>query len=309
MREEPVIVSVRRMGDALGRRWERLTHRVYLLDLLVQTVQEYGRRRCGIYAAAMSYYVIFSFFPMLIFVVAVTGLIVRDPDVQRRVAQTILQAVPEGINIEENVESVLANVGRTGHGVVGLFALLASFWSASTMFNALRKALNSAFDISKEPSFILAKALDLAGVLGVFLFVVIAIVLLFLAFFVVGLGLLLGQMVLPQEVIDILPLSASGRVIVSVVSYLNSFIFMLVIYRLVPERRLRVRDLWWGAAGFETAKYGFGLYLANVGSYQEIYGALGTAVASLAFVYLVAAIVLFVAVLMSVRLHDRAGET
>jgi membrane protein len=302
------MVTVRRVGEGLGRWWE-LSRRYYLVDLLARTVQEFTRRRSTTYAAALSYYVLLSFFPLLIFIVALLGLVLRDPEAQESVTTSLLQALPAGLDLQENTENVLREVGRTNHSLVGIAALLATGWSASTMFTALRRALNVALDIPDHTSFIRNKARDLAGVVGTLLFLLAMVAALVVVLFVVALGLVLGQMVLPHEVIEILPLGIAGRLFFLTLSFLVSFVSVLMVYLIVPDRRLRLRELWPGAAlaaaGFEAAKFGFGLYVSTYGRFQEIYGALGNAVAFLAFVFLVANIVLFAAVLVSVRRRDR----
>ena len=306
------MAAVRRLGEGLGRWWE-ISHRVYLIDLLARTAREFTRRRSTTYAAALSYYVLLSFFPLLIFIVAVLGLVLRDPEAQESITTSLLQALPAGLDMQQNTENVLREVGRTNHSLVGIAALLATGWSASTMFTALRRALNVAFDSPDQISFIRSKARDLAGVVGTLVFLVAMVMVLFVVLFVVTLGLVLGQMVLPNEVIEILPLGVAGRLFFLLLSYLVSFASVLVVYRIVPDRRLRLRDLWPGAAlaaaGFEAAKFGFGLYVSTLGRFQEIYGALGNAVAFLAFVFLVANIVLFAAVLISVRLRDLGASS
>jgi len=308
------MAAVRRAGDSLAR-WSALCRRIYIVDLIARTATEFSRRRSSTYAAALSYYVLFSFFPLLIFIIAVFGLVVQDEEAQASVTDALLHALPTGVDLQSEVQTIVAEVGRAQHGLLGLLALLGTVWTASNMFTALRRALNSAFDVGDVRPAILAKAVDLAGVFGVPLLIVVTMVAIVVVFFFVALGLLLGQMILPDQVIRVLPLTYAGRAFSFLISYSISFGMVLLIYRVVPDRRLQVRDLWQGAAlaafGFETAKFGFGLYVTNFGRYQEIYGALGSGVAFLFFVFIVATIIIFFAVFASVRLGDRtarAGE-
>ena len=304
------MARVREVRADLGR-WWGMSRRVYVVDLLARTSEEYARRRGSTFAAALSYYVLFSFFPLLIFIVSVLGFAVRDPEAQEEITRTLLNTLPAGVDLQENIVNVVGEVKRTGHGLLGIAALLGTAWSASSMFTALRRALNSAFGVPEPRSFIRGKALDLARVVGVLVVLIVTLVAVFLVVFVVTAGLVLGQMLLPRQLIGVLPLDLAARLFVFALSYATSFAMMLLVYRLVPDRRLRVRDLWLGAAlaglGFEAAKFGFGLYLANFGRYEEVYGALGSGVAFLAFVFIVANVMLFVAVLTSLRLADRAA--
>lgn len=306
------MAAVRRAGDSLAR-WSALCRRIYLVDLIARTAMEFSRRRSSTYAAALSYYVLFSFFPLLIFIVAAFGLVVQDEAAQASVTDVLLQALPTGVNLQSEVQTVVAEVGRTTHGLLGFFALLGTVWTASNMFTALRRALNSAFDVGDVRPALLAKAVDLAGVIGVLVLIVVTMAAIIVVFLIVGVGLLLGQMVLPGEVIEVLPLTFAGRAFALLISYSISFGMVLLIYRVVPDRRLRIRDLWQGAAlaalGFELAKFGFGLYLTNFGRYEEIYGALGSGVAFLFFVFIVATIIIFFAVFVSVRMGDLTSRS
>lgn len=301
------MASVRRTEEKLER-WSGRWRRIYLVDLLIRTLQEFGRRRGSVYAAAVSYYVLFSFFPLLIVIVAIIGMVVREQSDQENVTAFLLDVLPTGVDLQSEVQTVVQEVGRTSHGIVGLFALLATVWTASNMFTALRRALNSAFDVGDVRSPILGKALDVAGVVGVLVLIAVTMAVLVIVFFIIGLGILFGQMILPGDVIAILPLTLAGRALAFVLSYAISFSLLLLVYRVVPDRRLPIGDLWQGAAlaalGFEVAKFGIGLYLSNFNRYQEIYGALGSGVAFLFFVFVVATIVIFCAVLISERYRD-----
>jgi membrane protein len=302
------MASVKRTEEKLARWWEH-ARRIYLVDLFARTIQEFSRRRGNVYAAAVSYYVLFSFFPLLIVIVAIIGLAVREQSDQENVTAFLLEVLPTGVDLQSEVQTVVQEVGRTSHGFVGLVALLATAWTASNMFTALRRALNSAFDVGDVRSPILGKVLDVAGVVGVLVLIAVTMAVLVIVLFIIGLGALLGQMVLPGGVIAVLPLTFAGRALGIILSYAISFSLLLLVYRLVPDRRLPLSDLWQGAAlaalGFEVAKFGIGLYLSNFNRYQEIYGALGSGVAFLFFVFVVATIVIFCAVLISERYRDK----
>jgi membrane protein len=305
------LARVRRVGADLGR-WYGLSRRIYLIDLCARTMEAFAQRRMSTYAAALSYYVLLSFFPLIIFIVAVVSMVVPEEDVQREVALALLRALPAGVNLEGSAEIVVTQVGQTNRGLIGFVAVLAMAWSASTMFTALRRALTTAFAVPEERNPFRAKAMDLAGVAGVIVFIVVASTMLVLILLLISLGFALGQALLPRQAFEVLPLGLAGRALGFLLSYMVSFCLMVLAYRVVPGWRRSVRELRWGAAlaalGFEAVKFGFGLYLARFGRYQEIYGALANGVAFLVFVYVAAIVVLLVAVLMSVRWAEHTPE-
>jgi membrane protein len=319
---EVVMPSVRRVVELLTQRWQVLRQRVYLLDLLMRTIEAFTERRGTTYAAAMSYYTLFSFLPLLIFILSIVGLILRDPERQAAVTRAVLEALPTGLSDEvrqtvaDGVQEILDRISRSEHGLLGLIALLGMAWSASTMFTALRRALNAAFGFPERRSAVTGKAWDLAGVFGVlvllpFSFIFAALVYL-IVLIVAGLSAYFTRLLFSENPPSGLPTDVTARLLSQGLSYTTSFVVMLAIYRFTPDRHLPFRRLWPAAAlaalGLEVVKIGFGIYLRRFGGFQAVYGALGTAAGFLIFVYIVATIVIFVAVFTSVRQSDKSEK-
>lgn len=78
----------------------------------------------------------------------------------------------------------------------------------------------------------------------------------------------------------------------------------LVLYKYVPNTRVRWADIWGGALlgtiAFEGAKYIYIWYVSGHSDYEHIYGGISTVVALLVWVYTSAVILLFFAKLTSV---------
>jgi membrane protein len=322
MDREVAMPSLRRVAEQLEVRWQQLMRRVYLIDLSVRTFQAFTQRRGTTYAAAVSYYTLFSFVPLLIFVLSIVGLILRDPETQATVTRAVLEALPTGLSDEvrqtvaDGVQEILDRISRSEHGLLGLVALAGMAWSASTMFTALRRALNAAFGLPDRRSAVTGKAWDLAGVVGVLVLLPLTFIFAALVYLIVltfaGLSAYLTRLVFSDNPLSGLPTNVATRLLSQGFSYATSFIAMLAIYRFAPDQRLTLRRLWPAAAlaalGLEVVKVGFGIYLSRFGGFEAVYGALGTAAGFLIFVYIVAAIVIFVAVFTSVRLSDKAGR-
>lgn len=77
--------------------WNRLKHylsplrRYRTVDIAVRSWGEFSRDDGSVYAAAMTYYSLLSLFPFLIFVVAIFGLVLGDPDLQEQVVEEIVR--------------------------------------------------------------------------------------------------------------------------------------------------------------------------------------------------------------------------
>ena len=282
-------------------RWWAVVRRVHAVDVVWRAAKNYGDHGGAVYAAAMSYYVLFSLFPLLIFGVAVLGLLVRNASIQDRIVSAIVDQFPPEVNLRGQIETVVSGVAESYITVLGLLGGLAAVWTASGVFGSLRRALNRAFDVPGAHSFICGKLVDLASVLGVMGLVALSMA----ASAVLGLFRALAD-----DYIAGWPANLVWGLVYFLAPFGLSFVTFLVAFRLIPNLRVRLADLWIGAllaaVGFELAKAGFGLYLANFGRYHEVYGALGGAVIFLFFVFVVSNIVIFAAELTSELVKDRA---
>lgn len=110
-------------------------------QLLVQTGLKWQRDKCAAWGAALSYYALFSLFPILLVALSVLGQVL-GPEAAllnqfRHVQLSWLP--PEASEIVENTIMAL-NRSSTGAGIVG-FALL--LYSASTVFGVLNQAVDA----------------------------------------------------------------------------------------------------------------------------------------------------------------------
>src|SRR3954454_343846 len=117
-------------------------------------------------AAAISFYALFSVFPLAILCVAVLGIVANDTQVRVQVVDFLLNNLPltedQG---RRQLENPVLQVTRrvAGFFVLGVLTLL---FAASGVMGAIRQALNAAFDAEEHRPPVQAKLWDLAMVLG-----------------------------------------------------------------------------------------------------------------------------------------------
>jgi membrane protein len=288
--------------DTAGQlQWQAVVRRVYALDVAWRAANNYADHGGAVYAAAMSYYVLFALFPLLLFGLAVLGLLVRDPAIQERTVSAIVEQFPPEVNLRHQVEAVVAGVAERYITVLGLLGGLAALWTASAVFGTLRRALNRAFDVPTAQTFLRGKVVDLVSVLGMLGLVALSIA-------------ATAALALVRARADAYVAGQLAALVWGVAYFLVpfglSFATFVLVYGLVPNRRVGLSHLWVGAllaaVGFEVAKAGFSLYVANFGRYQQVYGALGGAVIFLFFVFVVSNVVIFAAEVTSALAKDRA---
>ncbi len=87
----------------------------------------------------MSYYALFSLFPLLLVLVSAAGMIIRAKTPTNR-AELLLRYIPISQSIIERNMDVILNRSAT----IGIIGLVGSLWSASGFFNTLVRNINRA---------------------------------------------------------------------------------------------------------------------------------------------------------------------
>jgi len=254
-----------------------------LLILTVRSIQKFGDDRCTHMAAAISYYALFSLFPLLIFMMSIFGIFLQSSSLQNDLIDHVLEFLPltsdKGRNEVRDAINAIAGISIP----LSMVGLLGLAWSASAMFGAIRTALNIAWDTKTPRHFVKQKLLDLGMVAGIGVF------------FLLSIGTTAFLRTAQEASSDILgPLSGDTAFFWRAIPYLMPAIFsfaaFIVLYRFVPAAPIKTGDVWFGALiaaiFFEIIKNGFSFYAANFGHYDVVYGSLGAVVALLFWMYL-----------------------
>ena len=275
--------------------------------LFGRAFQEYSADNCSHAAAGISYYVLFAVFPLLIFLAGVTGLVLRDADRQADVVDEVFELIPisEDQGREDLVKTV-EDLGEGSSGVIGLLGLVAAAWGGSSMFAAVRRGIHTAYDCDSQRPLVRQKMFDLGMVAA-------------LAPFFIGSIAVSATLAFARSELSDTPLISvfAGQPVLWFLVGLAlttgiSFAAFLVMYVVVPVCHVAVRDAWpaalLAAVLFEAAKAGFSFYLAHLGNYDAVFGALGAGAIFLVWVNLTANILLFGAEVASEYPRARAGE-
>ena len=255
-------------------------------SLVSRTWHEFGDDHCTLLAAAIAYYVLFSFIPLVTLMLAVFGFVMRDPQTQQSALDRILQTIPLGQNVI--FDSIRTVSGQSGAlSVIGLVGLI---WSSSGMFGAIRSALNIAWDAEPQHGFIRQKLLDVGAAFGVGILLVASMAGTILIHFFQTLSANSGTVLSG-------PLQTAFTVAGVLLPAVISFVAFLLIYREVPNVHHRASDVWPGAllatVLFELSKHGFAFYVSHFNHYQAVYGVLGGVMLFMLWTYLGAIILLF----------------
>ncbi len=228
-------------------------------------------------AAAFSYYVFLSVFPLLVLFVTLGSLFVDRDTATANIIGFINDFLPLPETQQDVVFKTVRGVieGRTG---AGLFATLLLFWSAMKFLKILIRATNRAWQLDTYQWWRLPlKSAALMGIVAAGFVVGIAgpIVARITQTWLAGTGVALGW------------LFDAGLVVAPL---LVLFFGLAMVYKLAPNRSTAFSEVWLAALGtallFRLAEAIFVLYLSHFSNFNALYGTLGGIIAFLMWIYL-----------------------
>jgi membrane protein len=250
---------------------------VKLLHVVRYALRQFFADRCPRDAASIAYRVLFSVGPLAIVLVSIFGLVLQDDGVRRKVVSAIVRALPLSAAGREDVEDALTTIA-TPASAAGFISLLLFAWTASGMMTAIRQGLESALHASESRPLARGKIVDAVLIGGAAVLVLVTVAMTVLGDF---LERALGTRIEDAERID----TVVGFLLRAAVFSLSVGV-VLLLYRFVPTRGLRLRD---GVAGavvtavlMQAISLASALIYAKTTKLSVIYGSL---TAALFFVY------------------------
>lgn len=260
-----------------------------MFSLLKEIFAEWSEDNASRLAASLAYYAIFSLAPLLIIAIAIAGFFLGRASVRQEILLQIQGLVGEGGS--KFVQNLIENTSRPGAStwatIIGLVTLLLG---ASGVYGQLQNALNTIWEVEPKPGrgiphTLVARFLSFTMVLGtgflllisMFATTALAIISSFFRNLLPGTGIL-------------------WQIINGVVSFGLITLLFAVIFKVLPDVRIEWNDVWVGAAVtavlFTIGKFVIGFYLGSR-SVSSAYGAAGSLVAILLWIYYSAQILFF----------------
>jgi len=256
--------------------------------LLRATMSDWYEDRAQRIGAALAYYTIFALAPGLVIVMALAGLML-GPGAESQIIGQIRELIGEqgARAIEATIRSARnETLGATGTALA-LIPLVFGLWG---VFGELQDGLNTIWGVTPKPGRRIRDILkerfwSFAMVVGIGFVLLVSLV---LSAWLAAVGTYVGSL---------LPAPATGlealNFVISFVVITGSF---ALIFKLLPDVKIAWRDVWLGAAVtslfFTVGKFLIGLYLGK-SAVASAYGAAGSLVIIVVWVYYSAQILLF----------------
>jgi membrane protein len=253
-----------------------------LATVLVDAVRAFFADGCQQQAAGIAYRLLFSIAPLAIVLVSIFGLVLQDDAVRHDVVNTIVDALPVSKSGQQDVENAITAIA-TPASAAGLVSLLIFAWAATGVMTSLRQGLERAMGVRESRPMARGKLIDVCLIVGA------AVLVLVTAGLTLAGGFLQHASGSVASVTD-LPASDLDGGLLRVATFLLSVGVVLLIYRFVPARGLRLRD---GLAGaivtallLQLISYLSGVIYDRTTRLSVIYGTLTSALVFLYSIYL-----------------------
>lgn len=256
--------------------------------LVSQAFNEWVEDKAPRLGAALAYYAAFSIAPLLILLVALVGFFFKENTLQQ--VQTQIAALA-GDNAAEAIVAIIRGVKSSrGGGLATVISFITLIVGATGMFSQLQDAMNTIWEVTPKPR-------------QMWMDVLRSRLLSFCLVLAIG-GLLLASMFVSAYLAaasryfqHMFPMTGPVWPLVDFgLSFAITTMLFAAIFKILPDVYIAWRDVWLGAAVtailFAIGKIAIGLYLGR-SSFSSAYGAAGSFLVMLAWVYYSSQILFF----------------
>lgn len=261
-----------RLKKYKGKKWFKF------LDRLICNIREDEVTAIG---AQLTYYLILSIFPFLIFFLNIIGHMTIE---QEYLLDDLLIMLP--IETERLINQIINEIAATSSDTLLSLSILAALWTGSLGISAIIRAINKAYNIERPRNYIRLKIISI--IFTIALVILLLIVLLTLVF-----GEVLGNMIFSYI--------GATDVFVEAWEFLRKaipLISMIIIfallykYSLSPNRRIKIKFVHtlpgaiFTTVGWIIASNIFSYYVNNFANYARTYGSLAGVIVLLVWLYI-----------------------
>ena len=254
-----------------------------------KTFREFTKDQCGDLAAALTYYGVLSLFPALLALVSLLGIFGQAEKTTAAMLE-IVQGIAPGAALDVIKQPIEELASSSTAGFTLIIGILTALWSASGYVGAFGRAMNRIYEVDEGRPFIKLRGAMLAVTLTTVIIVALTAAMLVLSGPVaeaVGNAIGLGGVFLTAW--NILKWPVVVLLVIAVIA---------ILYYATPN--VKQPKFRWMSLGsfialmiFVLASLGFGFYVANFGSYNKTYGAIGGVIVMLLWLWILNMSLLF----------------
>jgi membrane protein len=256
-----------------------LRRHVTVKEFARQFVESFSRNQPFDLAAQLAYYAVLSLFPFIMFVLTIVGYLPLS-GIDRQIMDTLYEVMP--VAAARLCDKTLHEILGKQRGGLLVFTLLFALWTASGGVSGLITALNRAYDVAETRPAWKVRLRAVLVTLGSMIAVIIALS-----------AMLIGPE-LVHRVWDFFGFGGAFdrlwawlRIPVAVATLMT---MTACVYYFLPNIKQKFRLITPGSTvavlAWMAASFGFRIYVSHFSSYARTYGALGTVIILLVWLYL-----------------------
>lgn len=233
-------------------------------------------------AAELSYFLLFSMFPLLMFV----NSMLAQLDLSIEDAAPVLEMLPR--SLQQLINGYLLQLSGMPSFSPMLIGIGLTLYFLSRAVRSMMRTVNDIFHVEVSRGMVREVLISLGITAGFLVSVVCSFVLV-----VAGrmlLRLLPRVLPIPQAALD-LTRDAGFWVMIAFI-----FVFLMLFNRVVPNLHLKFREVWPGAlfslVAWILVSWAFSFYVDNLARYSVLYGSLGAIIVLMLWLYIVSMILL-----------------
>lgn len=261
-----------------------------IFSIIYQSFRNYNKDNTFKLCASLSYYTIFSMPPLLLIIISLSGIFFGPEAVSGELFSQIRNLVGDKVALE--IQTILRNIKLfNNNSVIAIFSSVMLFVSAAGVFTEIQSSLQLIWKMEKNRNkgiiyYITNKALSFAMIGCVAFLMMVSLII------NTGLGLISSKISFIFQDSTVLII----RIFSSIFVYLSITILFLLIYKTLPNKNMKWKYTIVASAVtsflFMIGKNLIGLYLSKSNTIT-IYGAAGSLIVILLWVYYISAILYF----------------
>lgn len=238
------------------------------------------------FASSIAYYALLSLFPFFLLAFAILGTFTSNPEDRARILEFVLRYFPRQFEfVTTQLDSL--QQARVRLGVAGSLLMI---WAAMGVFGAITSAVNHAWGVEKQPSYLKHKLIS-------FIMLVAASLLLLAALVLVS-----AINVAEARWFAVVAVRSPQLAVMHhfAVRWASTVVFIAVVglvFYFVPNAKVRFRDVWVGAVVtgllWRGALFGFSWYVRDLTRFSNVHGSIAAVVVFLVWVYISAVLLLY----------------
>ena len=242
------------------------------------------------YSASLSYYTVFSIAPLIIVIISAAGIVFGRDAVQGKIFDQIKGLV--GTEAATQIQDMISKTHSSGSTVfASIVSAIVVIVGATGIFGEIQDSINSIWGLKSKPK---------TGIIKIVINRLISFSLVISLGFVLMVSLAVNAFVsvITSQLANIIPGAGTYFLLIinqALIFVILSFMFS-VIFKVLPDAKIKWRDVGKGAmltaVLFMIGKYLIGLYVAK-SNLTSVYGAAGSIIIIMVWVYYTAVILYF----------------